>query len=142
MGRRCRHPIDRRITRHIKFTAGMSFRSDVNVCGACFEWLSLGPARDDGEHVERVAIEVRAAEIVASGHQFDHGRMRSMHWYEGCGWDNAKPDDESLSHTLCGDPADEPEDGPMHLAGHLARCITLHNEAEESLLRHILGDAP
>lgn len=33
------------------------------VCYRCGEWLSLGPARDDGEHAAAVAMELRAAEL-------------------------------------------------------------------------------
>lgn len=91
------------------------------ICIDCGEWLSLGPSND--EPIE-VAIELRAAEIAASGYQLHGGKLRSMHWYEGCGWNAADPDPDCIGHDAC--DRGEPEDGPMHLAGFLARVIVRH----------------
>jgi len=80
----------------------------------------LGPANDDPPEVR---IEIRAAEIAASGADIAGGKWRSFHWYEGCGWDNAVADVDVTDpgHDHCDNG--EPEDGPKHLAGFLARVI-------------------
>jgi hypothetical protein len=94
------------------------------VCTDCGEWLSLGPANDDGEHAQTVDIEKRAAAIVLSGYRLNGGTLRSLHWYEGCGWNAANPDPDVIGHQACDNG--EPEDGPMHQAGYLASIIHNH----------------
>jgi hypothetical protein len=42
------------------------YEVEYRECLDCNEWLPMGPARDDGEHAEQVAIEVRAAELADS----------------------------------------------------------------------------
>lgn len=80
------------------------------VCKDCGEWLSLGPARDDGPHTKQVAIEVRAAELAA-----DPTRREAC---EDCGW---------RMRSLGGDRPPCCVVDAWH-AGYLARCIHDHTE--------------
>ncbi len=53
---------------HRAAAAEVELRYEMNsvvkrYCISCNELLPLGPARDDGEHAEAVAIEIRAAEL-------------------------------------------------------------------------------
>lgn len=81
------------------------------VCQQCGQWLSLGPSRDDGEFAEFVAVEVRAAELVALGINSENSvRLACAH--ELCGW---------LDERRCTGP-----DVDWH-AGYLARAIVEHD---------------
>lgn len=124
---------------HYKHWDGWSGESTAGPCPEGVEFLGcldcrsllaleLGPANDSG----LVMIEIRAAEIAASGHDIKFGspafckavRMRSMHWFEGCGWNHACPEPGDMAHSACDNG--EPEDGPLHQAGYLAAIIVNH----------------
>ncbi len=98
-------------------------------CRGCVGWVPIGPSDDSWDEVK---IEIRAAEIAAGGHEIRSGdrtkgpagRLRSMHWFEGCGWNSACPEPDGLSHAACDNG--EPEDGRLHLAGYLAAVIVHH----------------
>lgn len=83
-------------------------------CLDCSAWLSLGPARDDGEHKQRVAMELRAAQLANTpkGAYVRNG--------EAAGWD---------AHVTGDDvPWDGSEESCHWHAGYLARAIATHTE--------------
>lgn len=125
MGRKCRH--EHAFARvwvggaggNWIFLCGDSSTADARRCVDCHEWLSLGPSNDSPEAVR---IEIRAAEIAASGRPPKHNGTRGTRGRgtyigcAGCGWNGAE------GQLLEGKPSTE--------AGRLARQITHHdNEA-------------
>lgn len=85
------------------------------VCDDCGdEWIAIGPARDDGEHKQRVAMELRAAQLANTpkGAYVRNG--------EAAGWD---------AHVTGDDvPWDGSEESCHWHAGYLARAIATHTE--------------
>lgn len=85
-------------------------------CARCGEWLSLGPAKDDGPHAEAVAIEARAAELAAT----------DEHWYRLITGGVPGEDDE-VDGCLMTFSGESPRTAPQ-IAGYLARCIAEHDK--------------
>lgn len=84
-------------------------------CDACGRWLPLGPS---DETPERVAIEIRAAELAFNGGPIRTCDNSMPEDCEGCGWD-------------CWPLVDAMHDAaPAQWAGYLARAIVKHDDKE------------
>ena len=83
-------------------------------CIDCAAWLPLGDANDSSPEVQ---IEIRAAEIAATGEPFWHVDATGSEVREGCGW-NAHAC--RFADTWCSGDRD-------CLAGYLASAIVTHD---------------
>ena len=108
--RGCRHDPDNAI-RHLTVYE-LTYPRIHLTCGACNEWLPLGPSNDSPEAVR---VEIRAAELACL-----YAECRSKPPIEWCdfgewlGWEN----DRGVS-------------GPGWDCGYLARCIHDHDHGAE-----------
>jgi hypothetical protein len=119
----CRHPMrDRVVLAHV--TDGPLY--DCNICRRCNTWLPLGESNDAPDEV---AIEVRAAELVAHVKK-PLGSAFYPTDNEHAGWR-----DEQLQplHLSNGFHYYEPPafNEAEYLTGHLARCIHDHDRITE-----------
>lgn len=93
-----------------------------NECLDCGQWQGMGPSNDADE---RVAVEIRAAEIAASEQLPKCGDQPFEQKCERCGWEDWG------GHVEC---------APSWHAGYLARCIATHEEAADEIPAAIVVD--
>lgn len=89
-----------------------NFELLARVCNTCGAWLALGPAQDDGEHAEQVAIERRAAAL--GGADAD-----ACTWVE---WSGYNCHEISVRTGVVLNLVNHPQ----WQAGYLAHCIAAH----------------
>lgn len=123
MSGRCRHRTTRRMWRIgeswcgwvAAVRAGLEWEEfGARICNHCGEWLPLGHS---DETPERVAVEIRAAALVADLPYNPHDNERTnaiMSSEERLGWSIAES-------SMC-------EHSKAWLAGYLARIIATHEE--------------
>ena len=92
-------------------------QADALICRDCGEWLGLGESDEKGE---RVAVEIKAAALVAGDAQHDD--------CEHCGWCNSESGTFTPPLSNCNRAEFD--------AGYLAREISVHDWLQAQLATH------